>query len=448
MFLIRTLVFATLILTLSLTLVYASTGNQNNLNYGAQNLSLGGASSFTLSNYFSAAANPATLGAADVVMLGVGSNLFEPKIKSLDYQRESTQSDRGIAGGLDTSKQRIKNALLGFVVPIIPGSVSIGFVGLLPIDSLARMYTITTRESHLLLYNSRDQRPEIYTALGFKLPYNFSLGAGLYYSLKVDGNIQASVLPRDALARMYIDLKPVLTPYLGLLYKYSDFEIGAFYRDEQSAKAGVNIFVNFELNENSSLASVPFTASSSLIAFFEPRIIGIGSGFKFFNSYKLYFGVQEKMWSKYRAPVILLSGKDLDTLTGGEYENNKISLNDSYSFHLGVEWNQPTPRLILNKEYKLLVRAGIQRHTSALPESVNSLNIIDSGKTICSLGMGVLSKFTTMKSQEMKLQFNIGGNVIMLDKKDLQVRRNSYTTERAKIDGHIFTIMGDIGFEY
>ncbi|MBF0298487.1 MAG: hypothetical protein HQK51_07185 [Oligoflexia bacterium] len=425
----------------------AEASNFQNLNYGAENTSLGGAGTFTTANYFSATTNPATLSSIDKVMLGAASALYLPSINSINYERESTRSDRGIAGGLDTSKENMKSALLGFTVPIISDLLTLGFVGLLPIDSLVRIYTVTTRESHLLLYNSKDQRPEIYTALGVKLPYGFSLGAGLYYSLKVDGTVQASVLPTDALARMYIDLKPVLTPYVGLLYKNNkyDFDIGTFYRDQQSANANVNIDINFELNNNLSLASVPFAASSNLITFFEPAVIGLGGSYKYNENYKFYFGALEKMWSRYHPPIILLSGKDLDILTGGVYESNKISLKDTYSFHLGFEFNKEIS--LISRECLFSSRLGVQRHTSALPSTLSSLNILDTEKTIISLGAGV-SRLALGILKNSKMQFNLAGNLTLLDKKDLMARRNDFTIEKARIGGHILAITGDIGFEY
>ncbi len=270
---------------------------------------------------------------------------------------------------------------LGLSLPLSP-QFAIGIAGRFPSDSVAKIHAFTQNEANYLHYNDRQARPEIYTAAGFKFSQYFSMGAGLYYALKAKGTLQLGISQTDAESRLFLELLPEFIPYIGSAFKFDLFNkqttLGINYRMEQKAQSRINVDLDFDVG----IGTLPFSTSSELVAFYDPAILGIGitgEGKRIRPS----FSYEWSRWSKYKEPVMSLTGKDLDTLNQGKSLATNIQLRDTHSIRIGAE----LPDIYEKLENKITLRTGIEFHTSAVDENTNNLTVVDSDKLGANIGV-------------------------------------------------------------
>ncbi|MBF0315491.1 MAG: hypothetical protein HQK52_18865 [Oligoflexia bacterium] len=418
---------------------------------GAKNLALAGAATVTGADYFSGASNPASSAFVESISWGIAASISEPKLLSLDYERSSTTPEWAIKEKKSSSSERINKLNVGMVIPVLSGpNLSFSIVGSVPVKDVAAIYTMNSREASYLTYNSKNQVPEVYTSLGIKLGNRFSLGAGLFYSSRIDGNVLIRALDTDAGSRMEIALKPILTPYFGILYasKEGQFLLGAAYKGQQHCKLKIDVDANFESTDES-IQPIPIMITANLLSFYKPESFALGSAYKVWPL-TLYLGVEKKRWSKYKAPVLALSVTNLDDFSDNHMDN-RIRLKDTSSYHFGIEMERPLLfSLASSPEQKLSLwaRAGVGHETSALRAGPRSLSVLDTAKTIISFGLGVGNiSLKRLFVHSRKFQVGLAAAVTLLDKKALLLREDFFT-ERARVGGEIYTLMGEIGVEY
>ncbi|MBF0313204.1 MAG: hypothetical protein HQK50_10340 [Oligoflexia bacterium] len=414
---------------------------------GLEANSLGGASSYTRGTTFSAFGNPATIILAKAPQISLSFDYYEPNLDSPALINTNTLAQRQTPSATEQSDPNVstRSVGVGLVFPLSK-YFAFGLSAYLPSNTLARIFTLSGNDSYYLSFNPRTQKPEIFSALALKLPYGFSVGAGLFYSLEVAGNVQIAITQNDAEARMLVDLIPVYTPYLGVLYNYNDLSFGTLYRAEQSSKAKVDVDVNFELNLNSNLATIPFESSSQLVAFYDPATYGFGGSYHL-GDWGFYAGGEHRLWSHYRAPIIGLEGKDLQTLTGSALKPEVIKLKNTTSLRAGIE--RELEFLLFNQSFLLTTTLGFEQHPSALPDKLQSLAIVDTAKSALGLGLNLDCK-AKLLGQEHSFKFGMGGKWILLHEQKLEVIDNSsgQITQTAHVGGSIFAFIGEFGVQY
>ncbi|MBF0205893.1 MAG: hypothetical protein HQK53_03305 [Oligoflexia bacterium] len=435
---------------------------------GAAENALGGAASATHTGAFSVFANPAALvplANNHNTQLGLTIDNNHLKLSSPDLvnivNTENSAASGTVAGTSMGSDPNINNSNFGIGLGLPLSSIfSFGLGAYLPSNALAKVFTVSDNDSYYLDHNARAQKPEVFTALAIKLPVpamDLSLGVGVHYSLQVSGDIQTVITRDDAKARMFLEMRPVYTPYLGILYRYRDeFSAGLYYHAEQSAKADVNVNIEFDL---SSLATIPFNASSKLIAFFEPATLAAGVGYKI-NGWGFFLAGERQYWSKYQAPNIAISGDNVQTLNNGNVRREIITLNNSNHLRLGIEkvntlgkgeGEGGRGRTVLTNFF------GLELHQSAMPDNPKSLAIIDSSKKVLALGAKLEgarlnawfnSWSSAWSNSKHEYYLALGGKLAFIKSEDLQVIKNGEVAQKAHAGGKIFTLIGEFGVKY
>ncbi len=370
----------------------------------------------------------------------MGVNFLEHRLNLDDTHFHNSSTNQS---GINADPYKVSNAenlqqvSFGIALPIHE-RVVIGASGVAPTNSFARIHAFSGQESQYLTYSDRSLRPEVYSAVGVKLPYNISLGAGAFYSVRARGLTELSISQTAADSRLYMQLDPVVVPYGGILWSYDFNEtdkllIGSYYRSKQAGQTNLTIDVTFNLN----VASIPFTANSGLIAYFDPAVFSNGAAYKT-DKYSLFVQVDKIYWSKYEAPIINLAGKDLDALTGGAKEQANIRLKDIYAYHFGAE----ITNLAKFKDLTLSPRVGYERHGSASIKPVQSVVVIDTAKTVYNLGFGLnLGNLLKYKSE-----INSNLKYVHLEEENFK----SYAgrgVQTASIGGHIWSWMVGVTLE-
>jgi hypothetical protein len=161
------------------------------------------------------------------------------------------------------------------------------------------------------MYSDRQQSPEIYSALAIKLPAGFSLGAGVFHSMKMDGTVQVAISSTGTNSRMISKLDPVYLPYAGLNFKKEVFPdhtifLGATYKDKHASTNQVSIDTYF----NTNVSNLTFSTQSKLVLLYDPAVLSFGGGYKY-KTVSIHAKFQKNFWSKYDAPIVDLSGEDL-----------------------------------------------------------------------------------------------------------------------------------------
>ena len=408
---------------------------------GTRNTALGGANLYTDAREYSAKSNPASLVLMDKAKFSLSVGFNNPDLTNTDLTPEASISS-GISRDSYKAKdaENLKSYAIGLVIPL-GDKLVFGLSGLLPINSFARIYSFTTNESNYLHYNDRQQRPEIFTGLGLKLPGNFSIGGGLFYSVKADGVMQAGISNTDAEARVLMDLKPVVIPYGGILYK-KPFEkgnllVGLSYRGEHGPKTKLNM----EMRGGTSSFSVPITVSSEVVALYDPSVLGFGLAFEN-NSFESFFSLERSFWNNYKAPIVVLGGDDIGTLTGRVLDTSPVLLEDSWSFRLGHEFKNVGTFFLGSLDFQV----GVEFHESSLPESPNSLAILDSDRVAYNLGFG-LSYPKLGQYIKKGIEFNFAMKWIQIDEMTYSARNKNQISQSAKTGGSVLGIVVGVGIE-
>lgn len=436
-------------LTLALTLFFClgtvhAASISETFGLGARNFSLGGSSAPTSPGPFSAKGNPATLVRNKKIQAGVAYMNAELELKNSGFTRSDNK-----ASGIANDEYQAKNAEnlsivhFGLSVPLSK-YLSAGVAGTLPTNNFARIHSFTGAESNYLMFNDRQQNPEIYTGLGIKLPSNFAVGFGILYTVKAQGTMQLGVSDNDAQARFLVELKPEFVPYGGALYTYElnetdKLDFGLTYRHQLKPESTIDTDVRFDVG---ALGTIPFSASSNLVAFYEPAVVSLGTGYST-GKYSLFGAVERRFWSKYESPILKLSGPDLAFLNGSQGGQENIKLEDTFSFRAGIEVNQLTKFL----GGDLLGRVGVEYHESALGDNPSSLVVVDTDRQVLSAGLGLaLPKMGSLIDKPLVI--DIGAKWIRLNQEQLQAYQGNTAFQQAKVGGDIFSVAGGMSFEF
>ena len=418
--------------------LFASTGET--FGVSARNIAIGNANNLTDPGSYAAKENPAT-------MTGNKNGRFAFSYLETDLNLKqtnpvpTTSNESGITR--DTynaaSAGNLRNIGFGITIPI--GTVlSFGLAGLIPADGFASIHAFTGNEVYYLLYDDRAQRPELYSALAIKLPgFDFiSIGTGIFYSLKASGTVQLGVSSKDANARMMMRLDPVFIPYVGLSYSKDTLDFGFFYRAEQKTNADINFDINFDVG----LGTIPFSGVSSLVAFYDPSVISFGGGYHL-DDHGMYGGIKRSFWSSYKPPIINLSGKDIQQLTDGVTGARKVTLDDTWSLSAGYEKRN----LFVFTNFSIAGRAGFAWHESALPDNPTSLAVVDTARTVISIGNGF--NFERLgKWFNKPLSFDLAVQYSMLNEKAVSIYEYGNLVQTAQMGDNIWTLVAGVDFEF
>ena len=433
---LKKLVFLTVLLC-NLT---GQASTSDSLGLGVRNLGLGGASGVTDGKAYAAKGNPATLVHYSKIQGSI--SYFNSNYGLKDSGTISGQNKSKIANDNYKLSEAKGGSNLHFGATfLLSKNLGLGVAGILPAESFAKVHAFTGNESTYLHFNERQQNPEIYTAFGLQLPQNFSLGGGVLYTVKAEGILQMGVSDTDAEARMLVELRPSYVFYGGVLWKKyfdnSGLLLGLNYKDELAATTEINTDIRFDVG----IGTIPFAASSQLVTFYDPAVWSLGSSYQT-KKYNLYFGLDYSQWSKYQAPVINLSGKDLDVLNGGQVTQDPITLEDTYSFRMGLEWK----KLASFKKNRLKALLGGEYHTSAVSKKPSSIAVLDSNRRVLSTGfefvMPPLGDFIAYP-----LHIDIGAKWINLEKRTLTVS-SSEGEKSAKVGGNVYAVGGGLSVEF
>ena len=397
-------------------------------------LSLARSNIYSQSSSYAAKDNPAGLTKLLKPSFSFSYFYTNLNLENANEARISPASSRIVDDQYDSSKASpIKNAIFSVGIPLLD-DLAFGLTGLMPTTTLATVYTSTKNDVRYLLYDDRSQRPEIYSSLGYKLSEHISIGAGLFYSVKADGTIQIGMSTTDADARTLLELKPELIPFGNLNFNFEKLTVGLFYRAPQKARTNINYDIDFAVP----VGSVPFSGGSSLVAYYDPQILGMGASFDINSKNIVHAAVRKNFWSSYTPPIIRLSGKDLESYTSGNYVFGLVKLKNSYDLSAGYELLHCN----LFNRFENNFKAGVAYHESALPDHPESLAIVDTDRFDLSAGTDFLFG-QVGKILKGDLTINLGVVYSILKKQTL-----AHGSQLAHVGKNIFTTAGGISFDY
>ncbi|OFZ48261.1 MAG: hypothetical protein A2381_08485 [Bdellovibrionales bacterium RIFOXYB1_FULL_37_110] len=399
-----------------------------------ETLSLARSNIYSQSNVYAAKDNPAGLSKLSRPAFSISYFYTNFNLANANQGRISPASSRIVDDQYDSSKaSSIKNSIVSLAIPLFD-NLAFGLTGLLPTTTLATVYTSTKNEVRYLLYDDRSQRPEIYSSLGYKLSKHFSIGAGLFYSVKADGTVQIGMSTTDADARTLLELTPELIPFGSMNFDFDHLTLGMFYRAPQKAKTTIKYDIDFAVP----VGSVPFTGGSSLVAYYDPQILGLGASYSINAKNTLHTSVRKSFWSSYTPPIIRLSGKDLESYTSGNYIFDRVRLKDSYDVGVGYEIKKTNLATSFQNNFKW----GLAYHESALPDHPQSLAVVDTDRVDISTGtdflFGPMGKFL-----HSGLTLNLGLVYSILKKQTL-----ISDSQVVQVGKNIFSAAGGVSFEY
>ena len=310
---------------------------------------------------------------------------------------------------------------------------AIGVAAKMSGQRLARLQSFTSDDSTYLQFDERGQKPEVYTAIGFRLLPTLSLGAGIYHSFKANGQIQLAASDTDADARMMIELLPDFIPYGSLAWKSSaegpHWSLGVFYRAEGQSQSDIEIDTSFNITN---AGSIPLSAGSGIVAFYDPELWALGLG-RVQDGWQLHMSLELSKWSGYKAPIVSLSGRDLTKLTGGIVQYDQVSLKNTYRAALGGSIRLG-PDL---DSWKLFSGFGYEQ--SAMPELPTSLAVLDSEKWF--VGMGPEKRFGLPTSWELSpVDLRIGVRMTELKAKNFTFTNKQAVTKTARVGGRVWEV--------
>jgi hypothetical protein len=433
-------VFKFLIISLLLP-IFAFANYGDSFGIGTRNNFLGGSADVTDGGAFASVGNPAVLVNAYNAPFDLSFRTNQPSLESPNLKFKN-QPLTGLPN--DTYKSENAGNMSTFSgggnLPLGKRLVLGGSI-LLPLDSLARVYAFSGNESNYLHYMDRQSRPEIYTGLGLRAFDWVSLGAGFFGSVKANGTLQTGITQENAEARVLLELKPVLIPYGGLLFEKTVGEgkllFGTSFRAEHSAKTNLTVDMRFTVGPG----TLPFSADSQLIAFYDPAKLSLGFGYQTAN-YGLYLSGENLFWSGYKSNIVKLGGPDLSVLTTGQSSTSPIKLQDSWSFKTGYEiknWGELFNAKITNQ-------FGFEYYQSALPKNPSSLSILDSERFVFdagfSFGMPGIGEFISKP-----LNINFGGKYSHLVARSFSITDKTGNIMTAQVAGNVLSLIAGLSFE-
>ncbi len=251
----------------------------------------------------------------------------------------------------------------------------LGIAAYMPAGTFGNIKGVSPYQTTYLRFDEAQGKPAIYSAVGIELPAGFSIGLGAYYSLRAKGVIQIALSADESEGRVDLNMEPVIAPYGGLAWTYGGYTLGAYYRDAQ--KTDSKIDASFQLvNEDSTL---PFNATTSLIPFYDPAMFRFGAAGTFGET-QLLFSFEQAAWSRFRTPLVALSGNDVAAISS-EAAHRSANLRDTQAYRLGT-----IVPLHLIDHHDIDFRAGLEFHTSANRPHTKS-PVVDPARQNAALGL-------------------------------------------------------------
>lgn len=232
----------------------------------ARSMALGNANSAGDNSSHSAFLNPASL--TNSKRLKITLSYLNQNLNLSDINSNKPDQNSGLSADQYRASQnsQINGASIGINLPIMDG-INAGISAYMPRDNFGRLWGGAPTDTFYLRLADRQQRPAIFTAVGFDLPGGISLGLGSYYTLKASGQLQMALSPNGSAARFGLDMSPVFIPYGGLEWDInmgqSFLSLGVTYRAEQSETASID--TNLTLNLDA--ATIPVSLQTSLAPF-------------------------------------------------------------------------------------------------------------------------------------------------------------------------------------
>ncbi len=385
---------------------------------------------------YSSKTNPAGLVLNNNVELALTLNLTSYDLEDIDRNPQGT-----IASGITRDNYKASEAKsvsqysIGLTLPL-SNKLVFGLSAFMPAEKLLSIYSQTSNESNYLHYNDRSQRPEVYLAGGYELNDHFSIGAGIYLSMKATGVIQMGVSNNDAETRSLIEAKPVLIPYIGSLYQNNGFLVGLSYRMENEPETALG----FQLRQSSTSGSVNIDAESELVALYDPAQVTLGFGIQK-ETYESYLSLERIFWSEYKPAIIDLKG-DVDTLTNGGIAENKSGFEDTWSIRLGHQFKNLFE--LFGGKYTHLL--GLEFHQGASKDGPESIAVIDTNKWGVSTGFELgLNSLGTFIPKPVVLNFGI--QYTSLKKQTFSAINKSNQTQSISAGGSILGVAGGFSIE-
>lgn len=409
---------------------------------GARNSSLGGANLFTDAREYGAKGNPASLNSLKKNLFGVSFSVNELNLENTELLPQSTISSQISRDSYEASKaEPLKNTEFGLIIPL-GNRIVFGLAGTMPADVFASVYSFTTNESNYLHFNDRQQRPEIYTGLSVEINENFAVGAGLFYSLSVEGVLQTGISNTDAEARSFIELTPVYVPYGGIYYQSdadsdSRLKLGVSYRSEQAAKTDLDI----QLRGGTNFVVIPIETNSKLIAFYDPAVFAFGNTVEYGNM-ATHFAIERQFWGNYKAPILVLGGNDIRTLVGGGITGEVVNLRDTWNLRLGQEFKDMFRLFNGNVSAQM----GFEYHQSALPDAPTSLAVVDSDKYVANAGASIaFNSFRTFIRKPIELFVSF--KYIKIEDQTYSATNKIGVNQTARSSGSVLGALGGVSID-
>lgn len=338
-------------LLLSLSLAGSTTLARANVfdtyGQGAGTLALGNATTASGQAAYAAYTNPASLTLSD--RNEVASHLLMSRLNL----RELPPATDSRLPPERAAEDDIQGASLGIHLALSE-ALHFGLAAYVPQGKVGRIRGLSPRQTTYLRYDQQQQKPIAFTSLAYKLSDNFAIGAGAYYSLRARGSLLVELGREESEGRLALEMEPVVVPYGGLLWTSGAWKVGVTYRQAQETVSEIDAGFAFSTDE----ATLPFAARTSLVAFFDPAQTRLGLSWET-DHLRLYAGVEEAQWSRYRAPVVQLTGADVAALSG-ESRSAGAGLRNSQAYRLGAALP-----LVLGGAHAMDLRLGYEYHSSA-----------------------------------------------------------------------------------
>jgi len=288
--------------------------------------------------------NPATVNFVENARFDLSIDAMKLNVDDLRLTRSQSalsgiSTDSFNAGDMDT----LYNGMMSFNMRFHP-RLSVGAMLYMPVGPMARISAESGNESSYLFYDDRKRVPELNAAASYALTENLNLGIGLHYSFSTEGTIQLAAGQEDADSRLIAEMTPQVRPTIGVTYQFGEvwktqknmpqksWTIGAYYLHEDKNEFSFNV----DIAASTRLASIPFQATSDLVAFYRPKTFGLGLSYEN-DSFGLSTNLEWKQWSNYKAPVIDLKGKDIEDLSSIDPDEKNVRLQDSGNFSVGFQ---------------------------------------------------------------------------------------------------------------
>lgn len=307
-------------------------------------------------------------------------------------------------------------------------NVHFGIASYLPQGNFGRIKGVSPYQPTYLRYSEQTEKPAVYTAVGVKLPGGFGIGAGAYYTLKAKGVIQISLSNTESEGRVDIVMEPVVAPYGGVSWEWSRLKLGLVYREAQETQSKIDSSFAF----NTPDAILPFDANTSLVPFYDPALIRFGASWAF-DAATILFSAEQAQWSRYKAPLVGLSGNDVAAISA-EASRANAGLKDSQAYRLGLILPLPVGT-------DLDLRAGLEAHSSA-NESGSTSSVIDPGRQVLALG----ASWRSQKNAEGK-RFGVEGAYQYSRLASLHATTPKGSTVQLKSGASIQTFAGGLTYE-